>query len=312
MNKNVNDTTEEKERVVFIFWIGKQNSIEKLLAQLRKYNFKIVLGPSSEDHNYLMKNYAYYRMAYEQQIWAFCSDVWRLYKLSEHKGMYIDASTEIGDNIREFYDKNILYDVSLFKETQTILANCVLFSGEKGNSFYKSLLELYNIGYVDELPLRIYPIAPVVLSSYVFKKYFNFYGFTENTFSSSELTIKINTLCDIRNKTTIYKSGFGSWWNSKKYFENASKSKSHWDELENRWNNLIESHEYDRQIEMANTNENIPIWIRSLLSAYVNSTSKKQRKNLNDKYLSIKYKIKFSEFLIWAKINRIFFKKNKH
>ncbi len=88
---------------VYIFWFGnveigksmtdKWNEISKIIP-----DHKIVLGPSDEDHEYLLKNYEYYKVAFKQKRYVQMSDIWRLYKLSQTGGLYIDSYTNVNHN----------------------------------------------------------------------------------------------------------------------------------------------------------------------------------------------------------------------
>lgn len=99
-------------RRAYIFWIGEKNKITKMVNELKRQNFEVFIGPSKYDDDFLSNKYEYYKIAKEQKIFSFMSDVWRLYAPIKYgEGIYIDASGVVGKKFGEMYDEFAKYDV---------------------------------------------------------------------------------------------------------------------------------------------------------------------------------------------------------
>lgn len=293
-----------KKRNVFVFFIGEKSKISKLISSLPSSEFNIVLGPSTEDHEYLYANYAYYRKSYDEKIWSFCSDVWRFYMLSKNVGIYIDTSVKVGKNFMDFYDRNIINNVTLFKETSSSIATSVMFSGVKNNIFFKNMLNLYSED-INFSP-RLVPIAPKILSA-TLRKTCEYYGFDQISIEK----IKILSLLEIRNENEVIKIGSSSWTNNNTVDMNILEDNNFWKASEVAWASGKDHEKFVRRehiyINLSERQLNpTPQIIRE---NYEKSKSKYERKYLSKLYKEVtNYRIRLFDRLIWSKIY-VFFTK---
>lgn len=208
---------------VFIFWIGD----EKKLSSLKLERFKdlsFVVGPSAQEHNYLMSISKYYRESYNLKKYSFCSDVWRVYVLSKFSGVYIDASVTLGNDFEKFVDEMLLTETTLIRERGNVIASCVMASGVSNNGFYADLFNFYK---PDELFALSSFILPYVISRKIWEIYPNYSGYSELMVNEK---IKLFTLKKIRNSHTIVKNGSGSWFDGVNW-----KSNDLWKTTEDQW-----------------------------------------------------------------------------
>lgn len=75
---------------IYTYWLSKNNEEFPNINQLNEFNkisakHKIILGPTEEEHNFLIKNFVYYKRSYDNNKISFCSDVYRYWKASESK-----------------------------------------------------------------------------------------------------------------------------------------------------------------------------------------------------------------------------------
>lgn len=295
------------KRKVFVFWIGEKNEIKELLSKLRSLDFEVHLGPSKEEHDFLYEEYKYYKMSYDQKIWAFCSDVWRLYVLSKQKGMYIDSSVIIGKDLSTFYDFFINNETTLFKESAGLIANAVMLSGVENNVFFADILSKYKINHPENLDVRLLPIGPMVVTSHAMRHFGFKPSFTDQSLKNEKgHCINIFSLLQIRNKNSIFKAGFGSWWQSAEKISNKKLAKNHWQNLESKWRRQVGKNDHQRLLKVLSKREDLPVWVREIRRMYDSSKSEAELKELKLMYKRIDYKIKFSELLIWSKMYRTF------
>lgn len=296
-----------KKRKIFIFWVGEKSGIEKLIIKLKNMKFDVQIGPSNDEHKFLYKNYSYYRVAYDNKIWSFCSDVWRVYKLSNEKGLYIDTSVEIGKDFIKFYDRHISKEVTVFKETSSSIASSILFSGVLNNNFYKKLLD--NFDPKITFDLRLCPLLPDIISALLCKK-INFYGFSEVRLGE----IDILSLMRIRNKEEIFKVGTASWTEKNKV---VSMSKlvdnNFWYRSEQAWLNNKPYDFYKRKLHtyMNEDKQYINPTPFKIRIQYDKSSTYEERKALTEQYKKINYRTRFFDKLIWSKLF-VFFGGNKN
>lgn len=117
-----------------MFFIGDKQEIINKYKQL--INLDLEIGPSNEEHQFLMEKSSYYRNAYYKKKYAFCSDVWRVYKLSKDKAIYIDFFTIINKHelilfLEKMQDKNLLF----LEETANCIWNGIIINNNLNNVF---------------------------------------------------------------------------------------------------------------------------------------------------------------------------------
>lgn len=287
---------------VFIFWIGNHSKIEGLKSELEEKKFNIIIGPSTEEHKYLYNNYPYYRKSFDEKIWSFCSDIWRIYVLSKYKGVYIDTSVKIGKNFEKFYNDNITYKASFFKQGCDSIASSVMFSGEENNQIFQEILNIFE-EEIDYTP-RAYNIIPYLLTVKLFEKGLKRRSFDEEIINEN---IKINSLLRIRNNDELMKIGSHSW-RKKNEGKIVEPNKDLWMRREMLWRRG----KRDRFDERCNDNILKYGWF--VLSAwgireiYDFPNNKEERRMAVDLHRKISYRKKIDELLLWSRLY-VFFKK---
>ncbi len=156
---------------IFVFWLGDNNTkidITKKFEKLFKNHneIKLNIGPSKEDHEYLLNNFKFYKNNYEKKRFAFCSDLYRVWKLSNNDGIYIDAATKINmkkfDEFLQLYKDNKLI---LFRESGHLMWNGILAS--KNHNFFEQILDFYK--YFSTLCNT--QTGPLILANYTYKNF---------------------------------------------------------------------------------------------------------------------------------------------
>lgn len=288
-----------EKKKVFIFWVGDICKIQNLVNKIKSMGFEVEVGPTTFDNNYLMTKYPHYKKSYDDKVWAFCSDVWRLFKLSTNKGVYIDTSVEVGEGFVDFYETHIQNDVTLFKEAPNLVATCVMFSGKKDNSFFGSILKVYEekVNY----DINLYPISPSVMTAFIKINCGKVFGKEKQSFIYKNTNISINTLLEIRDKKTIFKTGSGSWGINERFNGFKHVSSDLWAGAESNWNANLISKSAERVNEIIAENGYMSILPWKIKDMYESNISSEKRKEIEEAYSQIKYKIKLSERLIWSK-----------
>lgn len=264
---------------IFIFWIGSDSELKRIIEGISiKSKAKIVVGPSKTEHEYLMNNFEYYRKSFEQKIYAFCSDVWRCYKLANENGLYVDTSVEIGENIDSVFDdwqgKNVLVKEDNFK-----VATCMIFSDSEHKDIFLSALKIYK-KFNNNYP-RTFPISPYVL-----------------TFVSKGKNYELKPISVIRDKQRIFKVGSASW--SVGY--NASK---YWAKMEKR--QLKKSSKYSYYGKFYSEISDFEcLFIPGIRQEYDVAATKKELMELKKMYKISSAKPRVRDLLIWSKFYRFF------
>lgn len=291
------------KRRIFLFLIGDKSKLSKTIATLEKQNFEVILGPTLEDEKELMQ-IPFYKNSHDQKIWSFCSDVWRVWKLSTNVGLYMDVSSIVGEKVGEFYDRIIKNDTWLFKETAGYIGSAVCASGISNNDFYSQIFSFFK--KFDSRFVRLYPIAPT-LFTYQARKSLNINDWEEN----SSKGFHISTLEDVRNINTIKKCGGRSWgqYNTLQAvswidtFENDDA----WKTMSDLWINKDSNTAHKGYFEILHFMEQVEkpekwLLIKNLRNLY-DASDQKDRRELSSIYKSIKSnkKLKLNERLIWSK-----------
>lgn len=289
----------KEKRKIFVFWIGDQT---KLSNFAKRSDVEWNIGPTSADHSFLMSVSPYYRLSFELGKYSFCSDVWRFWKLSENKGLYIDVSVNLGPNFTDFIDEISQYDVAVFRGNTHIIETSVLWSGKENNKFFKGLFDIYCD--VSAKPWNMY-FAPIILSSYIQNEWFTFSKDFEENINNG---VAILSLLKIRDNNTIKKIGACSWGNVPVDFDYFEAMKSdHWSKWEETYKNKIVSIEnvaaFNNVTKFGYFEPDINM-VRRLYDTvdrkYLSHISKDAKKMMT--------KVEFKNKLIWSKIFR-FFKK---
>lgn len=216
---------------IYIFNIGKvSEQLEKNLAILKDKKYNVVVGPSHEEHKYLMANYPYYNKSIELGLYSFASDVWRFYILSKNEGLYLDTSLSIGKNFDDFYNEVSRYDAWIPKIHDQYLNGPVMYS--KSHPLFLEMLEFFK-KYDEKTEIRDFPIGPRVITI-VALKHNLFIKDMWDAHYNKENKVMLGTVMQIRNKDTIYKYGSGSWFKNKWFRKIAAKQG--WKKIEREFN----------------------------------------------------------------------------
>lgn len=284
---------------IFIFWIGDNSKIKNLVDDLKSKDFNVIVGPSSEEHEYLYKKYAYYKRSYDLKIWSFCSDIWRFYILSSNNGLYIDTTVGIGENFINFFNRASEKDYYFVKERKSVIASAIIGSFGDGNIFKEALEIMENFNQYDP---KYYFVAPFVLTKLLKEKF----SYPDNWDKFANETIFIDTLPSIRNKSEIIKYGAGSWMIGKKNFDDNFDKNDMWSNVEKDWNDRNFYTGARQRYEHSMQDIYSPDLIQVRKSYEAGIITKEEAIKLVNK---INYKIKISERLIWSVLYKMFARK---
>ena len=276
---------------IYMFWIGDKKKMQPLIDQINKTKHKLILGPTISEDKLLCKEYKYYRDSKIDKIYSFMSDVWRLKKLSENPGLYLDTSLSIGDDLNTFINKYSKYDASFFKENSNALTPSVMMN-VKSNQLFKNILNIYK-SYQYDQP-RLFPILPLLMTNCLQNNFTNDYK--DNIHNN----IIYGSILNIRKKNEIFKYGSGSWNGStiddaKKYWAGQEKA------FENENGRASYMNREFNKIQLKNIS--FDIW--SLRALYKNS-SKKEKIELKRIYINRNFKINIVDRLIWTRLFKIY------
>ena len=200
---------------IFIFNIGMDDTAFQHKTFLEDLGYKVEIGPSQEENNYLKNNCQYYKEAMKQKIFSFASDVYRVYKLSTDKGLYIDITVELGKDFNKFYSYVSKYNFWAPK-LEDIVVNSPILYGNK-SIIAKELFNFYlNYDNKKYKNIRNYPILPRTMTGYFILKNL----VVKNEWKDTSEIYKEENFClgslpRIMNKNTILKKGSGSWIDNK-------------------------------------------------------------------------------------------------
>lgn len=283
-----------KKANLFVFWLGDTAKFNKNKFEIDEFN--LILGPSAEEHDFLLKKSSYYKKSFENGKFAFCADVWRFYVLSKNRGLYVDASVLIGKNIMKLMDVISKYDVGVFRGNYKWFENGVLWSGVENNIFFKTLLEKYY--FDDNFPLTAF-IAPAFLSAELLK--LGMRPGWDICVVNNIIALPLNM---IRDKKTIWKTSVGSWGKSKNnsYFDRAVE-RDGWKDWEEKFNSKTEVLGWSLKVDRVMNGHLVDI---TLLKDFYEDKNFKNRNLLIKERKLIKYHLKFKEMLLWSRLHRFF------
>lgn len=278
---------------IFLFWLGEKN---EGIFNFDKNKYNVIIGPSSDEHSFLMKNSKYYEVAFEMKQYAFCSDVWRAFKLKKSSGLYIDYSSIIGRDFDHFISRIKKYDVALFRGNKKWIENGVMWSGKENNPFFSRVFEIYTDKNIS--PLYSF-IGPAWVSKFAYEEL----GFTFGWDSQVKGRNYLGTLLEIRNTSTIKKVSAGSWGNRKVVNYQDRMKLDRWGQWENKFRKGKESKLFSKKVDRVLQGNVIDI--EMIRTNYFNG-DKKYLKQLKSAYRQVKYRKSFDELIIWPKLARIF------
>lgn len=157
-------------KVIHYCWFGKQplgDLAQRCILSWKKFfpNYTIM---EWNEENFDISSYDFVRKAYEDQKWAFVSDVVRLIILYQHGGIYFDTDVEVISSFNDIL-ANTHSGFIGFEKTNQVNSGLGL-GAEAGHPFLKKLLDVYvRIDY-DEYKDRLSDIACTVLTTQLMKK----------------------------------------------------------------------------------------------------------------------------------------------
>lgn len=211
---------------IYVFWYGDSNKKEELTRYYDEINriihpWKIELGPSEEEHQYLLRNYKYYSLCFYKKIYAFCSDVWRIYKIHKEGGLYLDSGCKFNEKKILLFLKQIEKFRYLFVlERPYYLWNGMFWFKEKNDKSLERILNKYK--QIRKINFNHTITGPIYFSHYIF----NCLG-TSLEKNRDMLVIKSNQISKYNKNNIIYMNPSSSWW---KYINNSIDRKYTCDE----------------------------------------------------------------------------------
>ena len=196
---------------IYSFWLGDKKRKEELLnyyAKINKiiYPWKIVLGPSEEEHKNFLENSPFYKRAYKNQIFSFCSDYYRFYKIYHNGGLYIDSGCTYNlKKIKDFINKIKDNDYAFVLERPYYLWSGFFYFKEK-----ESMILMKCLNHLDKISKRKWnniETAPIIISKYVFRYLGRLIEKNSNIFILKSYELDPNNV-----KNSIYMHPSGSWW----------------------------------------------------------------------------------------------------
>lgn len=199
-------------RTIYVYWYGdesKKNDLYKKYDEINKkiYPWKIELGPSDEEHDYLLKTFKYYKKSFDLSIYALCSDVYRSYKIYQNGGLYMDAGCKINiDNFKHLLSLLEKKNYMFVFERPYYFWNGMFWFKNANDKILKNCLNYMEDNYSNNFDHTI--IMPIFFSKFIFKKK----GYIiEN--NKDILLLKSKDLDWEKNIGPVSIHPSASWWN---------------------------------------------------------------------------------------------------
>lgn len=205
---------------VYMFWYGSEypKRVKDNIDVLNKIkSVNLVMGPTKEDHEYLMKEFKYYRRAVENKKFAFCKDLWSIWVQQKYgPGLAIDAGGKISNSrkFEVFIERIETIDNYFVKETEITISNCFFFISNK--DVITGVLNFYKKNWWTRR------IGPNILTRQI-RKFIHKSSNWKKEFVDNSIFAQI---MEINNGETGYiKGGYGSWHKkSQDYFKKSLAS----------------------------------------------------------------------------------------
>lgn len=210
---------------IYSYWFGNTHKKEKLENKIIAINKKIapheiILGPTNKDHKYLLSKYQYYKNSVDQEVYAFASDVYRVYIINKYGGLWLDSNFIETINIEYFikFINNLeKYTFAFVFENPRWCCNGFFYSKKSSVNILELILDEYhrrtskNIREYDAGP---YTLTKILLKSGILKTSL------ANTKKNREIFFIDIILFDFRKKySPIYMNCQGSWHIGKPKYE---------------------------------------------------------------------------------------------
>ena len=198
----------DKKINILMYWIGNEEIKQKIIKNIQeikqKHGYDIYLGPTKNEHDYLLKTSKFYHNNFNKKKFAFCSDYYRIYKSINEDFLYMDATIILNKNINHF----AIYKDILVRENFHLIWNGLFKISNK-----KMLVNIKHF-YDKYYWLANKMTGPVILSFFIYK----YYGARMNKTKLQENNVLILNAKDIdyySNDAIAKYNGFGSWGGNK-------------------------------------------------------------------------------------------------
>lgn len=237
---------------IHYFWFGvaeKDEIFYKCLNSWKKYapDFEII---EWNETNCNINECLYVKEAYEAKKWAFVSDYFRIKKIFEYGGIYVDTDVEFLSDISRLRLNNTFF---AFETKDKI--NAAIFGSIEGRRILKQWLDTYSISHFTNKDGTLNTSYTIVnrLSDLLVKKYSICLNGCEQKIDNNIYIYSANILtCNMHDNKCIAEHHYiASWWDTKygitsykfnvlkDYFENISNIDMH--------NNDDKHNEYDQE-----------------------------------------------------------------
>lgn len=212
--------------LIYKFWMGNKEKRNILEKQINEYNkkskyFSIILGPTIDEHDYLMKNNSLYSKYFELRDYGLLNDIYRFWIGSKKTNIiYMDWSVE--------FKEDALYN--LFLECKMHNKNCFIFESYRiiwpgffisinaTNLFHKCYVSVSNEDFLNSsLTITDYLKKDKKIKTFKIhdNRFAYFYDINFLNFNSNDFdVIKINPIDSQRKKDT-----YDAWNKKVKFFK---------------------------------------------------------------------------------------------
>ena len=204
-------------KIIHYCWFGNNEKGELILKCIESWKKHL---PDYEIREWNNKdlticNNQYVKEAYQEKIWAFVSDYFRLYALYNYGGIYFDITNEVYKSLDNFLNLDFFASIENCRGTIRPLSMGVI-GAKKHNLFVKELLDEYNnISIYDkDGNVEFYP------NTERFKEYlYKHYDIPDKINKNEKIVLKENHIifpsnyfCEYKNGITYVKHHYnGSW-----------------------------------------------------------------------------------------------------
>lgn len=152
---------------IFYAWFGPNQKSDKLVANIEHWK---LMNPDYEvieinEHNFDVSSYTFTSEAYNQNMWAFVSDVARLEFVYKYGGFYFDVDVEM---LRPLDELRVYNSVWALENTDAIASGLVV-GGNQSNEQIGDLLAICKDKKFNSNNLRSHLCIPIVTDYFLSK-----------------------------------------------------------------------------------------------------------------------------------------------
>ena len=157
-------------KVIHYCWFGRNplpESAVKYIGTWKKHMPEYEIKEWNED-NFDVSLIPYTQEAYQAKKYAFVSDFARFWILYNYGGVYFDVDVEVLKSIDDLVEKGPIwaFETTATKNKKASLAGGLCLAAEKGNPFYKKILEKYETlpFYAEDGSISPFTMNPLITS----------------------------------------------------------------------------------------------------------------------------------------------------